>query len=385
MSSIKCLHISDEKYGNGAYGAVYKCMDDRGIIRAVKQVSVGKNGIPGLLEAAIMVTIQHPNIASAVRIFSSSGKLSIIQEPATMDLKKFIKIYGPPPQDKLKMWLFSLASAVACLHSEKLIHGDLKASNCLFFPDGTVKVTDFSLSVKVWTEDMLFHHPVCTGTHRPLENYQGMPWSYPLDIWSLGCTFYELATGRQFLPDQGVKDPKENWERSMRALLDWGVRHPFLNNGETISAGNFVPTNFELEEGDLRHLILSMLQIDPEARIKAREILAHPYFREISCLQQYRVNSVTSSLTTREQRKFTRIIHSTGMLLDKLIFDCAIEIYARANNEREIDEQLKVITCVWIASKLIWLRPIDLSKMYKPNEIFPAERAICEAIGYRLL
>jgi serine/threonine protein kinase len=66
-----------------------------------------------------------------------------------------------------------------------------------------IRLNDFSLSIPVMDpREGLKTETVYTSTHRPMEIWKGMKWSFHSDIWALGCTFYELAYGAHLFPDQ---------------------------------------------------------------------------------------------------------------------------------------------------------------------------------------
>ncbi|XP_045454664.1 eukaryotic translation initiation factor 2-alpha kinase-like [Melitaea cinxia] len=99
--------------------------------------------------------------------------------------------------------LFSqIVSAVEYVHLAGLIHRDLKPSNIFFAPCGKVKVGDFGL-VTAMTEnsqdgpqelDVNARHTNRVGTHLYMspEQLLGQPYSYKVDIYSLGLVLFEL-------------------------------------------------------------------------------------------------------------------------------------------------------------------------------------------------
>ncbi|CAK1545481.1 unnamed protein product [Leptosia nina] len=101
--------------------------------------------------------------------------------------------------------LFSqIVSAVEYVHLAGLIHRDLKPSNIFFAPDGKVKVGDFGLVTAMGdnsqdgeqSEQIDFHtrHTHRVGTHLYMspEQQLGLPYSYKVDIYSLGLVLFEL-------------------------------------------------------------------------------------------------------------------------------------------------------------------------------------------------
>lgn len=217
MSSI--VKLDKKILGKGSYGEVFLSIDTRNNKElAVKKCGIGKSGIPNLMESYIMSSLVHPHLNGANKVVASESNLYIVQERAEMDLGK--KLRSPEYRsatmitlDKIKSWCHSIAQAVACLHSNDIIHADIKGSNVLLFNDENVKLTDFTLSTKKWRKDDRFKHTVCTYTHRPPECFLKSEWDESLDIWSLGCTFYEIAYGKLLFPYQGKDLEKDKGER----------------------------------------------------------------------------------------------------------------------------------------------------------------------------
>ncbi|KAJ8711885.1 hypothetical protein PYW08_008839 [Mythimna loreyi] len=106
--------------------------------------------------------------------------------------------------DKVKILFSQIVSAVEYVHLAGLIHRDLKPSNILFAPDGRVKVGDFGLVTAMSetsqdgekTDIMDAHqrHTYRVGTHLYMspEQLLGRPYSYKVDIYSLGLILFEL-------------------------------------------------------------------------------------------------------------------------------------------------------------------------------------------------
>ncbi|KAF9422198.1 hypothetical protein HW555_002007 [Spodoptera exigua] len=106
--------------------------------------------------------------------------------------------------EKVKVLFSQIVSAVEYVHLAGLIHRDLKPSNILFAPDGRVKVGDFGL-VTAMTDtsqdgdtahvmDAHQRHTYRVGTHLYMspEQLESRPYSYKVDIYSLGLILFEL-------------------------------------------------------------------------------------------------------------------------------------------------------------------------------------------------
>eukprot|EP00415_Alexandrium_ostenfeldii_P001518 UN1518 len=88
------------------------------------------------------------------------------------------------------------------LHSKKLMHRDIKPGNILHNSRGEVKLTDFGIAKKM-DDGMASMAKTFVGTtiYMSPERLLGEDYSYGADVWSLGMTYYELATGKYPFPD----------------------------------------------------------------------------------------------------------------------------------------------------------------------------------------
>ncbi|XP_028166308.1 eukaryotic translation initiation factor 2-alpha kinase-like isoform X2 [Ostrinia furnacalis] len=106
--------------------------------------------------------------------------------------------------DKVKVLFSQIVSAVEYVHLAGLIHRDLKPSNIFFAPDGRVKVGDFGLVTAMNDSsqdggptdeiDAYARHTYRVGTHLYMSPEQLLcrPYSYKVDIYSLGLILFEL-------------------------------------------------------------------------------------------------------------------------------------------------------------------------------------------------
>lgn len=402
--------ISDKLLGHGSYGQVFLAKDENNREVAVKCCNIDDTGIPNILEASIMASILHPYINKAHRILASSDKLYIIQELAVSDLSQYTgrkKGNYKPKMEELKKWCYSLVHAVSALHNENIIHADIKASNVLLFADGSIKLTDFTLSTKKWTQDEKFSHNVCTCTHRPLECLMKNSWDESLDIWSLGCTFYEIAYGELLFPYQGVleeaqkdkdgnkikdKDAKIRLRnRSINAIIDWSSRSPnpptsFEVIGIKQYPIDYIPfilcNDYNKPEMDtFNDLICKMLTVDHNKRPTISMILSHPFFNSLTPPIYLSVRRPTNKITVHEQARVTTYIqrYSDNPIVQQL----ALTLYCRCNNLNDISEHIKSAVSTWIATKMV-LGHAPETILLPIKQILSAEREICHNLLFRL-
>ncbi len=102
-------------------------------------------------------------------------------------------------------WMLQAAEALAHAHQRGVIHRDIKPSNLILDPEGTVWLTDFGLAKRA-DEVTLTAAGVLMGTPRYMSPEQAaatrQPVDHRTDIYSLGATLYELATGKPVFDSQ---------------------------------------------------------------------------------------------------------------------------------------------------------------------------------------
>ena len=280
--------------------------------------------------------------------------------------------------------------AVACLHNQKIVHADIKASNILLFNDDNVKLSDFSLIVKLWKPDSKYNHTIGTSTHRPMENLLSRDWDTSLDIWCLEVTLYEILYGELLFPYQGDfgKKKKDHLsERCTNCLIDWAERGPKKQSCNVIPFKykyhpfNLVP-EFHNDPYGLNDILLRMLSIDPKDRPTINQILEHKYFLGYQRPLCTLVGTPTNKVKKTRLNKIITICNSYS--LGSSIISLAIELYARTMEipTKAKEKDIRLLTCIWIASKIVKKKVPSFEGPIK--KILMMERTICSALEFKL-
>jgi len=204
------------------------------------------------------------------------------------DLKKYLdECRGNIPRPIAKSFLFQLLKGVAFCHEHRVLHRDLKPQNLLINRKGELKLADFGLArafgIPVRNN---YSHEVVTLWYRAPDVLMGSKkYSTPIDIWSTGCIFAEMITGRPLFPG---KDPNDELQRIFKLMGTpneemWPTitELPEYRKDFTVyptqSLQVLVPG---LEESGY-DLIGQMLKYNPAQRITAEKALSHPFFDDL--------------------------------------------------------------------------------------------------------
>jgi serine/threonine protein kinase len=148
------------------------------------------------------------------------------------------------------------------LHSHSIAHGDIKSQNILIGSDGRAKIADFGAAVpRGGTQDEKSGPLSGTPAFMAPEVARGEERGLAADIWALGCTVIEMATGKG--PWHGI-------------LKDQDVLAAVYRIGFCSDSTPPVP-NWLSDEG--KDFLLNCLKRDPTERWSAEKLLDHPFVR----------------------------------------------------------------------------------------------------------
>jgi serine/threonine protein kinase len=234
-------------------------------------------------------------------------------EKADMDLYQYI--YHPPKQEsgtsrgkQLRQMMIDMLLGLRFMHAKRIHHRDIKPSNFLLFRGKrrdkthyTVKLCDFGLS-KIYTNQSPQTPNMCTTWYRAPEIVMGQQYNKKIDIWALGCVFYEMWMRRPFI--RCNEDNKEILEHILKALpkrlpatktkkikdtydiaLPRGRRKNFHKElFPTLEAKELFETNVGCDSKSFSQLVESMLHFEPSKRPTVQELLEKSFFTDFKDL-----------------------------------------------------------------------------------------------------
>ena len=191
--------------GHGGMSDVYQAKDlifKREVaIKVIKYEFI--NNIENLIrfqnEARISACLDHPNI---IKIFDY-GEIDnlpfivneFVKDQTLRDVLDFKRALSSKEACSI---MLQILDAIIYIHSKNIIHRDIKPQNIFYGVDGSVKLSDFGISVIKGSLMNVNENNKVIGTAQYLapEIFRGGKPSFQSDIFSLGILFFEIVTGR---------------------------------------------------------------------------------------------------------------------------------------------------------------------------------------------
>jgi len=188
--------------GRGGMGIVYKANDtvlDRVVAFKVLPDALKENpqALKNFLrEAKSAAQLNHPNIVTVYDAGEQDGRYYIAMEYVDgTTLKEILRRRNVIAASGVLHVLVQMCEALAYAHDKKIVHRDIKTANTMWTRDKKAKIMDFGLAKVV--EEVRNHTTLVSGTpyYMSPEQTLGRNVDHRTDIYSLGVTIYELATG----------------------------------------------------------------------------------------------------------------------------------------------------------------------------------------------
>lgn len=312
MDSINLVPATFDKtnqIGQGTFGKVYKSSyytkDNELKTVAIKKIPMSSQdeGLPltAVREIAILQAYHHPNLVELLDIIIAPvkppnyrGHVDLVFEYMEHDISALVESKIQFTQGEIKNIMKQILTGIAYLHSNNIIHRDIKSANILLNNNGVVKLGDFGLARTICPlpqRNKLYSGNVVTIWYRPPELLLGMKnYDLKVDMWSIGCVFAELLMGEPIFKGNNEKEqvqeifticgsPNENTWPGISLFPSYEYlmpRNTFDNNLKlSITSKSKSPID------DITFdLIQKMLMVNPKDRISAEEALKHEYFSD---------------------------------------------------------------------------------------------------------
>ncbi|KRW99049.1 Protein kinase-like domain [Pseudocohnilembus persalinus] len=264
--------------GTGSFGDVVKGMiygpknPEFPLYFAVKQVFVGAKGDRNVQrinqvknEIRLLSTLKHQNIIRYLGFQQEDNNLNIFMELGTDTLKSKTQKYKQLPEQFVRRIMEEILLGLEYLHAHNIMHRDLKTANILFVND-KVKLADFGSAKQIQKANSSsygeqFKSLIGTPQYMAPEVIRQEGRGRFSDIFSLGCIFYEMLTGKQLIPEKYKK-----MEEVINYIKKYDLK-PDIQNKISDNANDF---------------LLKCLKENPTERPNVYQLLRHPYITNSS-------------------------------------------------------------------------------------------------------
>uniref|UniRef100_A0A669B2E0 Mitogen-activated protein kinase kinase kinase 3 n=1 Tax=Oreochromis niloticus TaxID=8128 RepID=A0A669B2E0_ORENI len=258
--------------GQGAFGQVYLCYDvDTGRELAAKQVQFDPDSpetskeVSALeCEIQLLKNLHHERIVQyygCLRDHNEKTLTIFMEYMPGGSVKDQLKAYGALTENVTRKYTRQILEGMSYLHSNMIVHRDIKGANILRDSAGNVKLGDFGASKRLQTICMSgtgIRSVTGTPYWMSPEVISGEGYGRKADVWSLGCTVVEMLT---------EKPPWAEYE-AMAAIFKIATQptNPLLPSHTSDQARDFIRSIF----------------VEAKHRPSAEELLRHP-FSQILC------------------------------------------------------------------------------------------------------
>ncbi|XP_068856217.1 serine/threonine-protein kinase PAK 3-like, partial [Aphelocoma coerulescens] len=190
-------YLELEQVGQGAFGTVYKGLDRAtGGEVAIKKMSLrGQNRERAVNEILVLKDKKNPNIVSSLDSFLVDEDLWLVMEYMDGGTLQDVVRQTRMAEGEMAAVSRECLQGLDFLHSNRVIHRDLKSSNILLATDGSVKLADFGLCAQLSPEQEQCSSMVGTAHWMAPEVVTSSPYGPKVDIWSLGIVTIEMVEG----------------------------------------------------------------------------------------------------------------------------------------------------------------------------------------------
>uniref|UniRef100_A0A8C1RCQ1 Serine/threonine-protein kinase PRP4 homolog n=1 Tax=Cyprinus carpio TaxID=7962 RepID=A0A8C1RCQ1_CYPCA len=222
------------------------------------------------------------------RHFYHKQHLCLVFEPLSMNLREVLKKYGKDVGLHIKAvrsYSQQLFLALKLLKRCNILHADIKPDNILVNESKTIlKLCDFGSGSHVADNEITPY--LVSRFYRAPEIVIGKLYDYGIDMWSVGCTLYELYTGKILFPGSSnnhmlklAMDLKGKMPNKEKVTV-MSTINPTKDLLADMIGGQRLPDDQRKKVMQLKDLLDGTLMLDPAKRISINQALQHPFIQE---------------------------------------------------------------------------------------------------------
>ncbi|KAG5240966.1 hypothetical protein OIU76_014484 [Salix suchowensis] len=318
----------EEVIGKGSYGVVCSAYDthigEKVAIKKINDIFEHVSDATRILrEIKLLRLLRHPDIVEIKHILLPPSRrefkdIYVVFELMESDLHQVIKANDDLTPEHYQFFLYQLLRGLKYIHTANVFHRDLKPKNILANADCKLKICDFGLARVAFNDTptaIFWTDYVATRWYRAPELCGSFFSKYTpaIDIWSIGCIFAELLTGKPLFPGKNVVHQLDLMtellgtptpeaiarvrnEKARRYLSSMRKKKP-------------IPLSQKFPNADplALRLLERMLAFEPKDRPTAEEALADPYFKGLAKVEREpTAQPVTKMEFEFERRRITK-------------------------------------------------------------------------------
>ncbi|KAF5923358.1 hypothetical protein HPG69_006527 [Diceros bicornis minor] len=300
--------LADFKVGNllgkGSFAGVYRAESiHTGLEVAIKMIDKKAMYKAGMVqrvqnEVKIHCQLKHPSILELYNYFEDNNYVYLVLEMChNGEMNRYLKNRMKPfSENEARHFMHQIITGMLYLHSHGILHRDLTLSNLLLTRNMNIKIADFGLATQLKMPHEK-HYTLC-GTPNYISPEIATRSAHGLesDVWSLGCMFYTLLTGRPPFDTDTVKNT--------------------LN--KVVLADYEMPTFLSREAKDLIH---QLLRRNPADRLSLSSVLEHPFMSRNSSTKNKDLGTVEDSIDSGHATISTAVTASSSTIISGSLFD----------------------------------------------------------------